>query len=202
MKQLICITGMDGSGKSTLLRSLKKTYTNAYFAGIWDLLNEPEKQFLFNSKKDIDNFLCELTPDSRLLFLAHALRYSIDKALMSEAELIFIDSYYYKYFAGEMALGANENLIESLIDSFPEPDLLIELYFTVNEAALRKQHFSRYECGTSKETSIKTFTEFQLKAEVFWNMFPHEKREKINARLMPEDVLKQTNLLINDFLRK
>jgi thymidylate kinase len=120
-KKIICITGMDGTGKSTLIKGLKEHLDSCYVATIWDLMASPVKGLPFKSKQEIDNFLCELSPDSRLLFLAHAMKYAIDKALLSSVNNILIDSYYYKYFASELALGAVEALTGSWQKYFLNP---------------------------------------------------------------------------------
>ena len=145
MKKLFCITGMDGVGKSTLINRLTTEFSSCFVSDIWDLMKSPTKSIPFKSKKDVDDFLCTLTPDSRLLFLAHALKYSIDTALSSENEIIIVNAYYYKYFASEIALGANQELAKSLQNCFSKPDVIIELVLPVKEIVKRKSSFSRYE---------------------------------------------------------
>ncbi|MBN1182876.1 MAG: hypothetical protein JXB49_11350 [Bacteroidales bacterium] len=188
MKKTICITGMDGTGKSTLIKSLAALYPSCYIATIWDLMTSQNKGIPFNSKKDIDDFLCGLTPDSRLLFLAHAMKYSIDKALESYCEVVIIDSYYYKYFAMEKALGANVRLIESLIESFPIPDIVLELVLPIDVAFERKTKFSNYECGLF--TDVSHFKSFQAKVFEAWEMYDRDGNwHMINARKNPDEVL-------------
>jgi len=196
MKKIICVTGMDGTGKSTLIQALSNRISNVYVAKIWDLLESPIASLPFKSKSEVDDFLCNLTPDSRLLFLAHAMKYSIDKALASEKENILIDSYYFKYFASELALGANEALVKSLIDSFPKPDIIIELYLSLKESAERKAKFSKYECGITSEATLENFIHFQEKTQTFWTFFDNTHWHKINARLQANDVLNQSLLLL------
>jgi len=64
MKKLICITGIDGIGKSTLIKNLSVQLNSCYIANIWDLLESKVQGLPFKSKKEIDNFLCALSPDS------------------------------------------------------------------------------------------------------------------------------------------
>ncbi len=170
-KKLICITGIDGSGKSTLIKGLLKHFGNFYLASIWDLMTSSAKGLPFKSKTDIDEFLCSLTPDSRLLFLSHCLKYSMDKAFESSMDNILIDSYYYKYFATEKALGASNQLINSLQVSFPEPSVVIELVLSVEMASQRKTKYSRYECGLHTEPNVSSFISFQHKALAEWRRY-------------------------------
>lgn len=189
--QLFCITGADGTGKSTLVHSLAQQFPQTYVANIWDLLEE-HHDLLFRSKRDIDQYLCALTPDARLLFLAHALKYSIDKALRSGATVIFFNAYYYKYFATELALGANAALVKSLADGLPRPHKVVRLQLDAVSAAARKPQFSRYECGAVAIPSAETFIRFQQQAALAWKMFDTNGWKTIDASLSPAAVLEQT----------
>ena len=119
MKKLIAVTGLDGTGKSTLLKHLKVAYPEAYFATIWDLFSASENTSLFQSRYAIDKYICALTPNSRLLFLMHALRFSTDRAIACDAKIVILDGYVYKYLASEIALGADEALAKAY--TIPSP---------------------------------------------------------------------------------
>lgn len=191
-KRIICITGLDGIGKSTLIEGIKKHYASLYQSTIWDLMTNPVKGLPFKSKQEIDNFLCELTPDSRLFFLAHAMKYSIDKACSSDKENILIDSYYYKYFASELALGADKRMVIALQEAFPQPDYVIELVLPLEEVVKRKKQYSRYECGLSDQPGAGSFLAFQKKVMIAWNRFDTSDWRKIDATLSPDQVLNET----------
>jgi thymidylate kinase len=195
--KLICITGIDGSGKSTLIDVLSKSLSSFYVANIWDLFLNKDKVLPFKSKKDIDEYLCLLTPDSRLLFLAHTLKYSIDKAFLTGHKLIIADSYYYKYFATELALDADPQLARGLQKSFPEPEIVIELDLPVQIAATRKKTLSRYECGLSKNPCATEFIDFQQKAKNNWKIFEHKNWHCLDGMLSPEENVKQAMTIIN-----
>jgi thymidylate kinase len=191
-KRLICITGLDGTGKSTLIEGIRTHITSVYLSTIWDLMTDPVKGLPFKSKQQVDNFLCELTPDSRLFFLAHAMKYSIDKALKSRKENILIDSYYYKYFASELILGADSRMVDALQQVFPKPDFVFELVLPPEEAARRKSHFSRYECGLSKKPGMTQFLDFQKKVTFVWDLFDSNTWQRIDARMSSGNVLNET----------
>lgn len=188
MRKIICITGPDGSGKSTLIQSLLKEH-NYYVASIWDGMKDNENAVLFNSKLHVDTYLCNLQPDARLLFLAHAMKISIDKALESNQDII-IDSYFYKYFASELTLGASQKLVNSLIELFVEPNITFYLDIDSNTTKKRKIKYSRYECGLAKIATTEAFYEFQQKVEKHWNTFIKSNWIKINAKENEEVVLK------------
>lgn len=197
MKKLVCITGMDGTGKSTLVGLLAAAYPEAHVANIWDLLDSGEQSLPFKSKRDIDNFLCALTSDARLLFLAHALKYSVDMAFASQKKLVIANAYFYKYFATELALGAQPKLVRALQESFPEPDLVVELVLPPEEAAGRKTVLSRYECGLANPPNTASFLTFQEKASAEWANFEGENWVTLDARQSPQLLFEKTVSLIN-----
>jgi dTMP kinase len=196
-KKLICITGSDGCGKSTLIKGLAQNTGSLYIATIWDLMNGDAKGLPFKSKSDIDNFLCELTSGSRLLFLAHAMKYAIDMAFNSMANTIIVDSYYYKYFASELALGADRKLVSALQNAFPPPDQVFFLQLECTAAVQRKVQFSKYECGLENKAGELSFIAFQQKIKKEWEFFDKKNWITIDAKQSPEQVLKQVLEKIN-----
>jgi len=170
MKKLICITGPDGSGKTTVIDELRKIFAPSDHAHIWKLLGMTSG-LPFRSKEDIDSFLCQLSPDSRLLFLAHAFKFAIDSCMGSANEYVFINGYYYKYFASELVLGASRELAADLMKIFPEPDITFFLDYPMKATAERKITFSRYECGLSDKPGINSFIEFQERCLAEWAGF-------------------------------
>lgn len=190
MPKLICITGLDGAGKSTLVERLSTQFSSVAVSNIWDIMDGSIETVPFKSKADIDTYLCELTADSRLLFLAHALQFSIDKALQSEKEIILLNGYYYKYFATEMALGANVGLVEHLIKSFPTPDLVIKLELDVESSLKRKERLSKYECG-AQPTSNSNFLNFQALVSEKWESFNQLNWKFISSAQSKQDVFDQ-----------
>lgn len=196
MSKLICITGIDGIGKSTLIKDLAAKFESCHVANVWDLLSSPVQSLPFKSKREIDDFICSLTPDSRFLFLSHALKYSIDKALEASEEIILMDSYHYKYAATELALGADATLVKHVTDSFPVSDMVIELRLSLSEIVKRKDTFSRYECGLAAVPNKKSFMQFQEQVIPEWLRFEIENHQLIDALLSPEKVAQETMELI------
>jgi dTMP kinase len=199
-KKIICITGIDGAGKTTLTEKIAENFSSVHVSNIWDLLDNPAQSIPFKSKKEIDDFLCELTPDSRLLFMSHALKYSIDKALSSDKEYILANGYYYKYFATELVLGANIELIKSLEKFFPKPDIVIDLVIDAENALLRKKYLSRYECGLSHNPNMNEFINFQNNVIEKWKNFNIENRYIINTTLSKDEVFAETNKLLKLYI--
>jgi thymidylate kinase len=194
-KRIVCITGGDGAGKSTLVNAVAASRPEAHVAGIWDAQEGAAR--LFSSKKEIDGYLCSLTPDSRLLFLAHALHYSTELALQSDRDLIIFNGYWYKYFATERAGGASSSLARSLAGLFPVPHLTIRLALSPEERGARKTVFSRYECGCSETPAPTDFIAFQTAAEPHWNEWETATWTTLDARRSPQALLDQTLQLMN-----
>ena len=166
MKKLIVITGADGTGKSTLIKTVLSSGIKAKEASIWDAMDPA----IFQSKKQIDDYLKSLLINARLLFLSHAIIQSYEKALKSDIEIVLFNAYYYKYFASELSFGANPILVQSLIDFFPKPDLVIELILDVEKCYERKKSVTNYECGFN-EPNKDSFIRFQTSARAQWNFF-------------------------------
>ncbi len=188
MAKLICITGADGTGKSTLIQSLAPYFPQAYTATVWDLLKNGAEGLPFRSKQQVDSYLCSLTPDSRLLFLAHAMKYAVDQAQESHAEAIIIDSYFYKYTATELALGADRLLARHLGKTFPLPDRTLLLELPLSLMAERKARFSRYECGLAAAPGPTEFLAFQAKVLAEWQHFSIPNVQRLDARLPKEEL--------------
>jgi thymidylate kinase len=169
----ICITGPDGSGKSTLIfhviNSLKQNGKyKVEMISIWDMmLYIPETKDLigFKSKSDSDKYLSLLDPIARSLFLFHIFYQSLEYARKNrEADIFIIDSYWYKYFATEIAHGVDRDTASKIVEIFPELDLTIYLNITPSIGFNRKDKCSGYEIGWADEHTEEAFVSFQQKA--------------------------------------
>lgn len=186
MAKLICITGQDGVGKNTLIDLLSLHLDSVCSVNIWDGLEASPS--LFSTKQSVDAYLCSLNSGARLLFLAHALTFALEKALALKKEWILLNAYYYKYFATEAALGTDINGIKALTTFFPTPQKVLFLDLSVEMAATRKTNFSHYECGMSPTAKKEDFIEFQQKVSTFWNIFDQKKWAKLDASITPNEL--------------
>lgn len=190
-KKLICITGPDGSGKSTLIDGLLVHFPNSKKLGIWDAVAaSPIK--LFESKAAIDDYLCGLSPAARTFFLTHALQESMKGIQNGQETIIFLDSYYYKYYCSELALGTSMEIIQSVSGHFMKPDLVVLLNLDTEICASRKTKFTRYECGLALEPDVKAFIEFQKKCIENWSFFQEDTWVTIDANNTAEKMLETT----------
>tara|TARA_R110002050_G_scaffold26592_3_gene69889 strand:- start:3199 stop:3801 length:603 start_codon:yes stop_codon:yes gene_type:complete len=188
--KIICITGSDGSGKSTLIANLLNELPNAKEVTIWDAFNN-KKVSIFSNKKEIDMYLCLLSSDARVLFLSHALKYAIDKAIDSKAEIILLNAYYYKYFSSEISYGASRLLIKSLVEIYPVPDINIFLSLSPEISVLRKKQLSKYECGC-KEATRENFINFQQKVNESFKIYIQPDWFELDAQNSPEELKNKT----------
>lgn len=194
--KIVCITGPDGSGKSTLINQLLHQYPNSKKIGIWDAFTL-DKNKIFINKSSIDDYLCGLSSIARTFFLTHALLESMKNIAKSESSIVFFDSYFYKYYSSELALGTPLHIIKSLEQYFVKPDLVISLNCKVETCASRKNTFTRYECGLIDQPNEHTFINFQNKCSQNWIHFQQENWIHVNAENTPEYLLKTTIKNIN-----
>lgn len=191
MKKLIAITGTDGTGKSTLIAHLLKNHANMREVSIWD----PMSAGLFESKDAIDRYLCSLNANARVQFLSHALTQALKSAMDSDSEVLLLNGYFYKYFASELALGADLDLVHSLIRSYKTPNLVIKLEANLSTTSKRKKRYSRYECGC-QDPRVENFLSFQERVLPLWNTFNASDWGIISAELAQEVILEQAEQLI------
>lgn len=161
--RIICITGPDGSGKSTLIDALEKALPGAIVTTIWDLMKEPALEHIIPFKKpqDVDAYLAALHPAGRSLFLIHCLTEAFENAKEKAPAYILTDSYWYKYYATEIAHGTSREYMDKLVSHFEQPDFIFYLNADEQLTSDRKQRFSRYECGFAAELNEETFRDFQ-----------------------------------------
>lgn len=160
---IICVSGADGSGKSTLVAGLSRALPRASVVTIWDLMADPRAAPIFVNKDQLQAFLGSLQLESRSLFLMSCLRAAMERAAPG---LLLVDSYWYKYLANELALGAEPSRLAPLSALFEKPALTFHLELAPSLAAARKKGtFSPYECGL-RTPSAGNFVEFQTRTAV------------------------------------
>jgi len=163
----ICITGPDGSGKSTAIEGVCQRLTEekklrVAKVSIWDMLLDPATRGKvgFKSKAELDQFFTILHPVARSLFLFHCIYQALHMASQKSVDLYLIDSYWYKYYATEIAHGADQAALESITAIFPQPRLTFYLDVDTGETSRRKETVSGYESGFSSGAK-GSFVEFQ-----------------------------------------
>ncbi|MEO0335402.1 MAG: hypothetical protein AAF202_03355 [Pseudomonadota bacterium] len=167
MKPWIVITGADGTGKTSSIAKLesfleaKKVSTDR--ATIWDAI---ASHFPNLAQDQIQKYLTDIDATSRTLFLLQAMLSSVRNKLdTTEADLVIVDSYIYKYLATEKLLGTNLQPFEKLLDEFPKPDLVVELKAPLSVILRRKSSLSLYERMTAQGL---TSPELERKIEECW----------------------------------
>ena len=201
----ICITGPDGCGKSTLVSGVMEkikteTKLKAELISIWDmLLYSPEFQAVigFTSKEELDRYLEILDPVSRSLFLFHVFNQSMELAKKKEADIFIIDSYWYKYFATEIAHGADKDVIFPITSIFPEPEFTCFISVSPELAFSRKDKCSGYEIGYAPSHTKEAFIAFQNPAyEIFQELCDRKDWIKLNGTDSPDSLVNQLFSLI------
>lgn len=158
---LICISGGDASGKSTqaaaLADELARDGVKVVGSSIWDALAGPD-QTGFSDASDVFAYLAALPKYARSHFLFHALHVSLERAVRAAPDVVILNAYWYKYFATEVAHGADADTLRAVVSSFPVPARTFLLKVTPELALARKQERSDYESGYG---DAGAFVEFQ-----------------------------------------
>jgi thymidylate kinase len=180
--KLIVVTGPDGAGKTTQVARIAELLERGgkhkvAAVTIWDMLLDPScrGKLLLDDPKKVDSYLSILHPTSRALFLFHSFHEALVLARKRQADVLLINSYWYKYFATEVAHGGDRAVLRELARVFPAPDLTFYLKVDPEEAFGRKDKLSGYESGFAKEKTKEAFVAFQRVA--------HAELEQLSAEL-------------------
>jgi len=182
--KLICVTGPDGSGKTTQIGKLaerleRRGKKKIAAVTIWDMLLDPATRgkLPFRSPTEVDGVLQVLHTMPRTLFLYHCFAEALEMAKERHADICLINSYWYKYYATEVAHGGNAERIRRIADDvFDEPTLTFYLRITPEEAFNRKATLSGYETGFANPRSQEAFIAFQNKAHAALNEMAAQRR--------------------------
>ena len=172
---LIAITGADGVGKSTV-SSMLATLLNQQDVTMksldrWDVCSAekfPWCRFIGMPKEQLRHCVADMPAHSRLMFIFWTLYTVIEEYRQDSSPITFIDSYWMKHAAAEVAMGLPGLWVEQLAAEFPKPDLTILLDVPPEEAWRRKEQsdfidLNRYECGMVEQTSKESFIQHQQK---------------------------------------
>ena len=174
MTQIISITGLDGCGKSTQAKLLAEKLPESRIVSVWDIIQHPEfqKWSIYQQAPKVENYVMQLHPLSRSLFIFHAFNEAYQKANIYQAEYLIFDGNWYKYWAIEQAMGAPENLGKFLQTQYKQPDFSFYLELEIDDIVQRKQEISVYEGGFN-EQKINRFKQIQSQAKnILENLLP------------------------------
>lgn len=170
----VCITGPDGSGKTTQIGRIAQCLErdrglNVAPVTIWDQMIDPQTKdaALISSPGDVDRYLGTLASLPRALFLYHCLAQAVALAAAREPDVLLHNAHWYKYYATEVAYGADAAQLRQIADTvFAEPSITFYLDISPEEAYRRKTHLSPsgYESGFAAERTKESFIAFQTKA--------------------------------------
>jgi thymidylate kinase len=166
--KFVCVTGVDGSGKSTQISALAQAFAAqgraAGRVSIWDGLSSERVRgaLAFRSREDVYRYLGMLSPAARAYFLFHALQVSMDFAVAGTWDVLLLDGYWYKYYATEVAHGADQEAVRSMALGFPRPDWTFYLTLDPSVSTARKALRSDYESGYG---DARRFLDFQRRSQ-------------------------------------
>ena len=161
----ICITGLDGCGKTTQAKLLAKKIQGSRIVSVWDLIKRQEFQnrTIYKNPPKVEQYVANLHPVSRSLFIFHAFDVAYRHALNSEVDYIIFDGYWYKYWAIEQAMGAPGTLGQFFSTQYLVPDYTFYLDLPLDVLLTRKKQISVYESANQTD-KLKAFLDIQTKA--------------------------------------
>ena len=178
----ICITGLDGCGKTTQVKLLVEKLPDSRIVSVWDLIKRPEFQdwTIYKKPPDVEQYVANLHPVSRSLFIFHAFDVAYRHALNSEVDYIIFDGYWYKYWAIEQAMGAPKELGQFFSSQYLVPDYTFYLDLPLDNLLTRKKQISVYEAANQTD-KILAFIEIQYKAKEILKKILPENTIQLNA---------------------
>lgn len=152
--KIITLIGADASGKDTqiaLLKShLESQGNSVQVVTIWDSLSEfaaiEDKKIL---KQTVETFLLKFEAEARSFFLLACLKNSESK-IDSSKDYVFLNGFYQKYWASEMAYGVSSDLWKENSKVFQKSHKMFFLNTPLEVCLQRKQSWSNYEQGLGK----------------------------------------------------
>ncbi len=189
----ISITGLDGCGKSTQAKLLKAALSGSRIVSVWDIIKRPEFQSwtIYQQPPKVENYVMQLHPLSRSLFIFHAFNEAYQKALNADMDYLIFDGHWYKYWAIERAMGAPVLLQDIFMKQYQKPDYSFYLKLPITDLLQRKKDISVYEGGDVQEQKLKIFSQIQQKAiSVLQDILP-ENTISIDGRQSIDDIHKQ-----------
>ncbi len=196
--KLISITGPDGSGKSTQAKLLAASLPGSRIVSVWDVIKRPEfkPERIYLSSPKVEEYVTDLHPFSRSLFIFHAFNEAYEKALTSSAKYLIFDGYWYKYWAVEKAMGAPALLEDVLKEQYRTPDYNFYIDLPVGHILKRKKQYSVYETAKAKD-KMNAFMKIQTEViEILRRLMP-KNTLRLDGSQMPEVIHQQISHIIN-----
>ena len=172
---LIALTGADGVGKSTVSKLLLQevAHHGKRFKTLdrWNMLDTslfPQSRFISAPLPEVKQCVAEMEGPSRFLFILWTIYGVLESYDPASPHITFIDSYWMKHPAAEVAYGLPEKFVLNIIELLPKPDLTILLDLSPELAYERKEKsgfadLNYYECGMDKTRSYNSFIQHQSK---------------------------------------
>jgi dTMP kinase len=174
-KMLVAIVGSDGAGKTTiskaLVHALNQMGRPARCVERWDIIANrafPSARFLKNDLPDIRSCVADMPPQSRFLFLLWSMSLALSGEICPnrEDEIIILDGYWMKHAASEVVYGLAPEWVISVAAGLPEPQVVLRLNLTPEQAWSRKQRdIVPYECGMDESCSRESFLGHQTRLQ-------------------------------------
>lgn len=166
--RMIVLSGIDGSGKSTLLHHLKKHaddnhHQDWYFLDLWQRGHEIG---LIEDRSSIMSAMYAMGDVERGFFVSDLVYQIVESLDEIDYELAFVDSYWFKYAAHEVARGHEIPHYESYFAC--EDNVSHVFHIPTDPAVAFERKFpavSIYECG-GQEVSKDHFVSQQAKVEM------------------------------------
>ncbi|WP_298773184.1 hypothetical protein [uncultured Shewanella sp.] len=210
---LVALTGPDGTGKSTVSKVIKeevlKTGRKLETVDRWDILNTSnfsQSRFIHSPLKELKECVSEMKGPSRFLFILWTIYSVLEDYDPASPTITFIDSYWMKHAASEIAYGLPESFVENAIELLPKADLTICLDLSPEIAYQRKSTATKidlnaYECGMNSSLSSESFIHHQNKIRNQLQVWSHKHHWRVvEACQSPSNVADSVSTLIYEYL--
>ena len=188
----VVIEGIDGAGKTTLSQNLKRELEKRGYSVI--ITSEPTQGKYGRQLRDKIR-QGNITPKEELeLFFKDRMEHveKVLKPALSEGKIVICDRYFYSTCAYQGARGLDYKEICRMNEVFPEPDLVILLDLSPEQALRRKElkeeHFER-------EDFLKRVR------EIYLEVIKSTAHQVIDASLPRDEVLRRALKCLEKYLK-